>query len=185
MKFKEHWDLKDKHAFLSPSQHYWVNYDDEKLITVYRNMLAKTRGTEQHAVAAKLIEFGWKLPRNHKTINWYVNDAIGYMMTPEQPLYYSDNCFGTADAISFDGKILRVHDLKTGSIPANMMQLKIYAALFCLEYGHDPNSIAIELRIYQNDDRIICEPEADEIVDLMHKIIDSDKKLEIYKSSEM
>ena len=117
--------------------------------------------------------------------NWYVNDAIGYMMTPEQPLYYSDNCFGTADAISFDGKILRIHDLKTGAIPANMMQLKIYAAIFCLEYEQDPQSIEIELRIYQSDDRVICEPDADEIVDIMHKIIEFDKKLEIYKSSKM
>lgn len=60
----------------------------------------------------------------------YVNDAIGFKMTPEQPLFYSENCFGTADAISYRNKLLRIHDLKTGLIPAHMEQLMIYAALF-------------------------------------------------------
>ena len=82
----------------------------------------------------------------------YVNDAIGYRMTPEQPLYYSDNCFGTADAIQFKNNVLRIHDYKSGIIPAKMEQLKIYAALFCLEYKVKPGAIRIELRIYQNDD---------------------------------
>jgi hypothetical protein len=36
----------------------------------------------------------------------YVNDAIGYQMTPEQPIYYSENCVGTADAISFKNDFL-------------------------------------------------------------------------------
>ena len=49
-------------------------------------------------------------------------------MTPEQILYYSDNCFGTADAILFRNNFLRIHDLKTGKIPAHMEQLEIYAS---------------------------------------------------------
>lgn len=80
-------------------------------------------------------------------------------MTPEQPLYFSDNCFGTADAISFRKNELRIHDLKTGSTPANLKQLEIYAALFCLEYNKDPTSIKIVLRIYQNNEIFEEEPE--------------------------
>jgi hypothetical protein len=33
----------------------------------------------------------------------YVNDAIGYNMKVEQPLYYSENCFGHADTLCFLG----------------------------------------------------------------------------------
>lgn len=184
MNFNEHYDLVGKHAFLSPSQYHWVNYNSEKLINVYKNMRAKQLGTEYHETAAKLIKFGWKMPRNHKTINWYVNDAIGYMMTPEQPLYYSSNCFGTADAISFDEKILRIHDLKTGSTPANMTQLKIYAAIFCLEYNYKPHKIQIELRIYQNDDRIILQPDPEEIQIIMDLIVNFDSMINEFKESE-
>ena len=61
----------------------------------------------------------------------YVNDAIGFKMTPEQILYYSDNCFGTADAILFRNNFLRIHDLKTGKISGTHgAAFEIYAALF-------------------------------------------------------
>jgi hypothetical protein len=113
-----------------------------------------------------------------------VNDAIGYRMTPEQVLYYSENCFGTADAISFREDLLRIHDLKTGTTPAKMTQLLIYAALFCLEYHIKPNDIAMELRIYQNDDVIIHSPEVNEIVPLMDKIQSFDKLITNLKLEE-
>jgi hypothetical protein len=116
-----------------------------------------------------------KASESKKTINMYVNDAIGFQMKPEQILYYSDNCFGTADAISFRNKFLRIHDLKTGAIPAHMEQLMIYAALFCLEYRVKPSDIEMELRIYQSDDILICNPCADEIMPIMDKIITFDK----------
>lgn len=181
MKFNEHYELEGRHAFLSPSQYYWVNYNDDKLSIVYHNMLAKQRGTELHELANRLIKLGVKLPRNHQTLNWYVNDAIGYQMTPEQPLYFSDNCFGTADTICFDGKLLRIHDLKTGATPANMLQLKLYASIFCLEYGIKPSNICIKLCIYQNDEKIVCEPEIEEIQNLIDKIIYFDKQIESFK----
>jgi hypothetical protein len=108
----------------------------------------------------------------------YINDAIGFKMETEQVLYYSDNCFGTADAISFKQNLLRIHDLKTGTTPASPVQLEIYTALFCLEYGIDPNNIDIELRIYQNDDVIIHEPVREDILYIMDKIITFDKEIE-------
>ena len=85
----------------------------------------------------------------------YVNDAIGFKLRPEQILYYSPNCFGTADAIDLRGDLLRIHDLKTGKVPAHIEQLMIYAALFCLEYGIKPSDIDTELRIYQGDDILV------------------------------
>lgn len=85
---------------------------------------------------------------------------------------------GTADAISFRNNFLRIHDLKTGTRPVHIEQLEIYAALFCLEYKVKPTDIKIELRIYQNDEILVHEPEADEIIVIMNKIIHLNKILE-------
>lgn len=184
MNFNEHSKLRGCHAFLGASSYHWLNYTDEKLVTIYSNLLAKQRGTELHDFAAKAIELGIKLPRTKQTLNMYVNDAIGYRMTPEQVLYYSDNCFGTADAISFKNNFLRIHDLKTGATPAKMEQLLIYAALFCLEYRIKPGDIEIELRIYQNDDYEFCKPTADDILPIMDKIVTFDKLIDKLKYEE-
>jgi len=132
MNFNKHLDLIGQHAFLGASKYHWLNYDDDKLIQSYLNSLAVQKGTELHDLACNLIRLGVKLPKSKSTLNMYVNDAISYRLTPEQPLYFSRNCFGTADAISFNDKnrFLRIHDLKTGVTPAHMEQLEIYAALF-------------------------------------------------------
>lgn len=175
MNFNEHWNLEGKHAFLSPSNPYWLNYDREKLILVYNNMKAKERGTKLHAFAADAIKYGVKLSHSRRTLNRYVNDAIGFGLNPERILYYSDNCFGTADAIDFSNGLLRIHDLKTGSHPASFKQLEVYAALFCLEYGVDPSQIDICLRIYQNDEILETVPEQELIQERIVKIVDSDR----------
>jgi hypothetical protein len=143
--------------------------------------MAKEIGTKKHELAKQLIDLKVKLPRTRQTLNMYVNDAIGFGLTPEQVLYYSENAFGTADAIGFKNEFLRIHDLKTGVIPAHMEQLKIYAALFCLEYRFKPGEIQMELRIYQNDDVAICNPQADDILPIMDKIIEFDKVLRSIK----
>ena len=127
---------------------------------------------------------GVKLPKSKKTLNMYVNDALGFDMTPEQVLYYSDNCFGTADAISFRKNMLRIHDLKTGSVPAHMEQLMIYAALFCLEYKTRPSTIDMELRIYQSDDIVVYNPSSEEIDSIIQKIIAFDKLINRIESEE-
>lgn len=85
---------------------------------------------------------------------------------------------GTADAISFRDNFLRIHDLKTGSRPVHMEQLEIYAALFCLEYKYKPSDIKIELRIYQSDEVIVHNPEPDDIMEIINKIIHLNKLLE-------
>ena len=181
MNFNDHYQLKGEHAFLSASNYHWLNYSDEKLEERYITAKAAEKGTRLHALAAECISLGVKMPRNNKTLNAYVNDAIGYKMTPEVVLLYSLNAFGTADAISFGHKLLRIHDLKTGVIPASMSQLKIYASLFCLEYGVKPGEIDMELRIYQNDEILVDEPETDEIAHIMDKIVVFDKKIDALK----
>lgn len=178
MNFKKHSDLEGRHAFLSASKYHWINYDEERLSDTYLKYLATQRGTELHAFACQCIRLGVKLPRTRKTLNMYVNDAIGYKMTPEQPLYYSENCFGTADTISFNKNLLRIHDLKTGVSPTSMHQLEIYAALFCLEYRKQPQDIDMELRIYQLGEVLVHEPPSDDILEIMDKIILFDKRIE-------
>lgn len=184
MEFNRHDKFTGKHALLGASKYHWLNYDSDKLAEYYRNQLAVQRGTELHDLAAKLIHHGVKLTRSKKTLNMYVNDAIGYKMTPEQVLYWSDNCFGTADAISFRNGTLRIHDLKTGATPAHMEQLMIYAALFCLEYGVDPAKIDMELRIYQSDEVVCHSPEPEEIAAIEDKIVEFDKELDLLKKRE-
>lgn len=175
MNWNKHSELAGSHAFLSASKYYWVNYDQNKLVDVYRMHQATIRGTELHEFASRCIALGQKLPRQTKTLNLFVNDAISYKMQTEQTLYYSENCYGTADAISFRNNTLRIHDLKTGKSPAHMEQLMVYAALFCLEYRVKPAQIKIELRLYQNDEVLYHLPEANEITPIMDKIVTFDK----------
>jgi hypothetical protein len=178
MQWNDHSKLEGLHALLSPSSYYWTKYDREKLLDYKRTKDAAEIGTRYHELAKELIELNEPLPRKHKTFNMYVNDAIGFKMRPEQMLYYSQYCFGTADAISFKEKksFLRIHDLKTGiKVPAKLTQLEVYAALFCLEYDIRPADIEIELRIYQFDDILCGHPTAENIVPIMDQIILADK----------
>jgi hypothetical protein len=181
MRFNPHTNLLGQHAILSASKYHWMNYDEEKMDRVYLSSLAAQRGVELHAFAHEAIRLGIKLVGNSQTLNLYVNDAIGFKMTPEQVLYYSDNCFGTADTISFRKGKLRIHDLKTGRLPASVHQLEIYAALFCLEYRMKPFEIDIELRIYQSNEALIFEADPDVITHIMDKIITLDKRIDFLK----
>lgn len=184
MNFLKHSNLEGQHAFLGASKYHWINYDKEKVAESYSKFLATQRGTILHDFAATCITLGQKLPKSRKTLNMYVNDAIGYKMTPEQVLYYSDNCFGTADSISFNDSLLRIHDLKTGVIPAHIEQLEIYAALFCLEYKIKPGDIDMELRIYQSDEILYHKPTVEDIAPIMDKIITFDKIINNIKEQE-
>lgn len=182
MNFNSHSRLEGQHAFLSASKYHWVNYDEEKLVNVFLKYQAIQRGTELHSLASQLIRLGVKLPKSNKTINLYVNDAIGFKMNTEQPLYYSDNCFGTADTIAFRKNMLRIHDFKSGEAPASIKQLMVYNALFCLEYNVKPGDIETELRLYQSDEIIICVPEVNDILTIMDKIITFDKRIDQIKA---
>ena len=198
MEWNKHPELRGKHAFLSPSKHTWLRKTDEELSDSYYSSFATDIGTIAHAFASDCIEqrrelydydirnLDFELRRNNipisaydagfifPTLMNYVNDAIQFNMDPEIPLFYSDKCFGTADAIQFRRKKLRIHDLKTGTTPAKIDQLMIYAGLFFLEYGFKPESTHSELRIYQANDILICEPTPDEVREVMDQIVHGD-----------
>lgn len=175
MNWKDYSWLKDKHAFLSPSSHYWLNYDEDKLVSAYSNRQRVVLGTRYHAIASELIQLAIRLPDNGASLNSFVNDAIGFRMESEKTLFYSTNCYGTADAISYTNGILRIHDLKTGVTPASMDQLLIYAALFCLDYSEEPTEI--QLRIYQNGETVQFSPSYQDVLDVMVRIMEADKIL--------
>ncbi len=184
MNFNRHSNLEGQHAFLGASKYHWINYDESKVAESYSKFLATQKGTVLHEFAAQCIRLGQKLPKSQKTLNMYVNDAIGFKMIPEQPLFYSENCFGTADAIAFRDDLLRIHDLKTGITPAHMEQLMIYAALFCLEYKIKPAEIEIELRLYQNNTILYHNPTVEELVPIIDKIVTFDKIINKIKEQE-
>lgn len=185
MRFNPHSDLAGRHAYLSASKNSWTNYDDDKFDGWFDNMLAAARGTRLHALAADLIREGIQLKSNGSTLSRYVNDAIGYRMTAEQPLYFSDWAFGTADAICFRRGKLRIHDLKTGVGVTSEKQLMVYAAFFCLEYKFSPFEIEIELRIYQNDEVRIYDVDPDVIVHIMEQIKRFDKRIKQRSQEEL
>lgn len=180
--FRSHPRLEGSHAFLSPSSHHWINYTEEQLDARYDTVSAAQRGTELHAWAAQAIKHKRVQPtEGGDVLNAYINDAISYGMTPEQTLFYSFNCFGTADAIGFRDNFLRIHDYKSGTTKTSENQLYVYAALFCLEYGFKPfdKEIAgIELRIYQSDEVRCYEGDRDFITRVMSKIITWDARIE-------
>lgn len=181
MNFNRHLNLEGLHAPFSPSQASWLRYNDSKAINVYANKKAAEMGTRLHAWAKETIDLGIKQPRSKKTLYAYINDAIGFKMDTEVVLYYSKYFFGTADAISFRNGMLRIHDLKTGITPVHIEQLEIYAALFCLEYKIKPTEIDMELRIYQKDNVLVHNPTADDILQIMDKIVHLNKILEQYE----
>ncbi len=184
MNFNKHSNLEGQHAFLSPSKYHWINYDETKVMEVYTRYLAAQKGTMLHEFAAQCIRLGQKLPKSRKTLNMNVNDAIGFKMIPEQILFYSDNCFGTADAISFRKNFLRIHDYKSGVTPARIEQLEVYAALFCLEYKIKPVDIDIELRIYQSDEVLHHKPASEDLIPIIDKIITFDKIISKIRAEE-
>ena len=175
MNFVKHSNLNGLHAPFSPSQSSWLRYDDDRAIEIFLNKKAAEMGTRLHAWAKETIDLGIKQPKSKKTLYAYVNDAIGFKMSTEVVLFYSERFFGTADSISFRDNFLRIHDLKTGKIKADMEQLEIYAALFCLEYKVKPESIGMELRLYQNDEVIYHNPTPEDIHAIMDKIVHLDQ----------
>lgn len=181
MRFKQRSELKGKHAFLSPSSYHWLNYDDQKLNARYFSVSAAKRGTDLHELAHEAIRLRVFLNDENDALAAYVADAIEYNMACEQTLYYSDNCFGSPDTISFTENLLRIHDLKTGVTPTSVKQLEVYVALFCLEYGIDPFEIDIELRIYQREEVRIFIPIPEGIQAIMEKIVAFDLQIEAIK----
>ena len=211
MIFNDHSKLEGQHAFLGASSYHWLRWNDETLEDRFYGQYATSVGVGLHLLAKDLINNRIKLAKNDKKIIEvamarlnipkgaydsdkilldllpFVNDAIGFRMEPEVILFYSFYCFGTTDAIAYDGftKILRINDFKSGVTPAKMDQLMIYAALFCLEYKKNPFDLTIELRIYQNGEVLLLVAEPTEIEGIMNLIIAKDKTILKYIEREI
>lgn len=177
MLWNSHSHLVGKHATLSASKYSWIRYDEEKLERVFTAQQAARRGDELHDLASRAIRLREPLAPVKKTLNMYVNDAIGFLMRPEQTLFFTEDIFGTADAVSFRENVLRIFDLKTGVTPVGPDQLLIYAALFCLEYKKRPFHIEMDLRIYQNDHCVMYEVDPDDVFHIMEKAVAFDKRI--------
>lgn len=188
MIWNDHSKLKGKHAILSPSSNAWIRYSDEELKLFKSKEEAKIRGTALHNYAQQAIILQrrqFSLVRD--TVAMYINDCIDNDMQAEVQLYYSDNCFGTADAISYENGFLKIFDLKTGDSveyfrwnpdiqgwDVHYDQLLIYAALFCLEYKVRPNELkGCELRVYQSDNCVPYTPTVQELDWYISQIINA------------
>lgn len=176
MRFNKHLGLQGEHAFLSPSSYHWINYTADRLAERWINAQAAAYGVAQHEYAQNEIR-ARRLSAHVGTLGMYINDCIDNRMETEQILYYSENCFGTADAVQFRYKTLKVFDLKTGFTKGSVHQLEVYAALFCLEYGKNPHEINIELRIYQENEVNVYDADPEDIAFIMEKIVDFDKQI--------
>lgn len=177
MDFNPHYELRGKHALLSPSSSAWLRYSQEKLLNFIVNNEAKKRGTRLHEWACETIKLK-KRQVASDALGMYINYAIDNDLTPEQPLKFSDECYGTADSIGFNGKTLIIADYKSGVVglyeetEKDFEQLLIYAALFCLEYHINPKRIKVKLRIFQAEKKLSLDPDHEVIENIMSIIID-------------
>lgn len=198
-KFNNHPEVREgAHAIISPSRHILKpDYTTDQFDNYIRSTYSTVIGTSIHELASDLIKARiritpkeaqkmielklWqsRIPRNVYDANNYIStlvpfvkDAIGYDMESEQVLKYSDFAFGTADAIRFNNAKgeLRIHDLKTGKIPASLDQLVSYAALFFLEYHLKPGDFKVTLCIYQGGEILTGLPTAPDILPIMDQI---------------
>ena len=102
MEWNDHWRLEGRHATLSPSGYHWLNYDPDKMRRVTWNNYSKEDGTKMHELASNMILYSIMPENNENALNQFVIDALTMFdepMSSEVLLYYSDECFGTADAI--------------------------------------------------------------------------------------
>jgi len=183
MEWNDHWRLEGRHATLSPSGYHWLNYDPDKMRRVTWNNYSKEDGTKMHELASNMILYSIMPENNENALNQFVIDALTMFdesMSSEVLLYYSDECFGTADAIYYDEetKHLQVHDLKTGVSKPSFKQLWIYCALFCLEYDKKPEDLTFECRLYQLGAMDIDSPDPKDIRAIMNQIVSMSNVIE-------
>lgn len=203
MIWKDYSKLKNTHAFCGASNYRWRNYDIDKLIQSKISSYATTIGTMLHEYAADNIKKRFKIAKSDKrgvlrylgiehsvplnsidmnrlfpNLMNYVNESIDFNMDPEVTLYFSDDFYGTADAISWEDNVLRISDLKTGVTPASFMQLENYAAFFCLDYKVKPTQIQqLEFRIYQNGEVLTAEPDPIILTPIIEQVIEFNRVL--------
>lgn len=209
MIWKDYSRLKNTHAFCGGSNYRWRNYDLEKLEQARISSFAAPIGTALHEYAAENIRHKIKVQKNDKhglaryliiekkippkalvnlgeqflNLYNYVNDCIDFNLDPEVTLYFSEHCYGFADAISWQDGVLQISDLKTGTSPASFMQLENYACFFCLDYKIKPKEInKIIFRLYQCGEITVAEPPSDILVPIIDQLIEFNRYLNWFSS---
>lgn len=151
------------------------------IFSKYSYVDSKTMETRLGYYGSTLLHFMKYLPEEtFGTIKTYVNDCVAAKMDTEVRIEFSENFFGTADAIRFDDKTLKVFDLKTGVMPAKIEQPIIYACLYLLSNRIDPKQVPVEVRIYQNNDILQATPGPEDLIPIMNKIIHFDNIMNEY-----
>ena len=106
------------HAFLGASKHSWTEKEEADILTAFKNSYSTTMGTEIHEIASFMINKKIRLAKTDRKLIFYellknglprfviqsekiietvmpfINDAIGFDMQSEQPLYFSRWAFG-------------------------------------------------------------------------------------------
>lgn len=213
MIWNEHSELRGKHATFAPSNPSFLNYSlepesEDVIFQRFASQYSAIIGTIVHDFAEERILYNQKIHKANKSdllirllkagippividmdyifsnLIPYINDAISFRMDSEVILKYSDDCFGTSDAICYRDKTLRIHDLKTGKSTVHMDQLLTYAALFFLEYKAKPETTTTILRIYQASDILEDTPEPERIRAAMDQIVELDKRVKKWKAED-
>ena len=141
---------------------------------IYEKYMMETSKVYDPRVGSIFLDHLRYLPGEaYLSVKMFVCDSIGFRMESEQKLSVSKVIEGTADAVRFYPKdnLLRISDLKTGSRPAKIEQVFIYAALYCYENRLDPLKTNFEARIYQNGEIYIEQPTGEEIKSLLNTIL--------------
>ena len=174
MIWNNHKELEGKHAFMGASNYHWTNYDDITFEARYYNQFSQVIGTAIHELAHDCIVSRTKLNKHDihlielKLYKAFVpKDAYDANLILENLIPFVNDAIGYYER----DKILRIHDYKNGVTQADIRQLYIYAALFCLEYHVNPLTLnKIECRIYQNLEVLIDNPTGEVIQFYMDKI---------------
>jgi hypothetical protein len=178
VRFRKHSDLEGTHARFSASKYHWINWPDDKLDHALDFHDAAAKGTRLHEIARRAINDGIKLSMDPEhmtepyqaTLARYVNDCVDAGMQAEVLLKFSENFYGTADAIGYKPGLLEINDLKTGVNKVSPKQLYVYAAYFFLEYEIPPYQNRVILRIYQNGEVFTFEAEIEYVLHVMSRI---------------
>lgn len=154
---------------------------------IYEKYMVETSKCYDPEVGSTFLEHLRYLPGDaFLSAKLFICDSIGFRMESEQKLSVSKIIEGTADAVRYYPKenLLRVSDLKTGSRPAKIEQVFVYAALYCYENRLDPLKTNFETRIYQNGEVYIEHPSGDVISNALNISLHLDEVVEKFRRGE-
>ena len=129
--FNKHRSLEGTHAYLSPSQHSWLNYSDDKMREVYENQLMKQRlreiAEQRRSAGANRAQVSAPVPATQRTTSSARQSAAS--SSPAKLGTYTvksgDTLIGISRKIYGSPRYYKlIADANKGVIPANM-QLRV------------------------------------------------------------